>query len=198
MRAPAWLGHQAPRGVSGSYVECIGSRQSPDPCLVEARLEPGLLPSSVVVLSAECYRYYEPLRLPTRLHPLDGARRATPRRVGSPVLPCVLCRRATPLTPARKPAVIGRVLTQTPAAFPVIQAGRPSRHHFRGLLRLHTCCGPSACGPTRSGPLSQELRHGSYPSCRLGSYWGVPTTPQTGLAPVRHTAPFHGALNNAG
>ncbi len=24
------------------------------------------------------------------------------------------------------------------------------------------------------------------------------TTPQTGLAPVRHTAPFHGALNKSG
>src|SRR3970282_2424310 len=141
--APAWLWCPVPLGVAGSCPELPGSRQSPDPSLVEPPLDPGPLPSSAVVLSAECHRYYEPLRLPTRLHPLEGARR-TPRRVGSPVLPCVLCRRATPLTPASESMVIGRVLPWTPAAFPVIQAGRLSRLPFRGLLRLYTCCGPSA------------------------------------------------------
>ena len=39
---------------------------------------------------------------------------------------------------------LGRVLAWTSAAFPIIQAGRPSRRHVRGLLRLHACCGPSA------------------------------------------------------
>ena len=80
--ASAWLGHQAPRGVAGSYAEFLGSRQSPDPCLGEAPLEPGLLPSPPVVRSAECPRYDEPLRLPTWRHPEGGSRRdASPRGI---------------------------------------------------------------------------------------------------------------------
>ena len=34
----------------------------------------------------------------------------TPRRSGSPLLPCARCRRAAPLTPARKAGLIGRGL----------------------------------------------------------------------------------------
>ena len=88
--APAWLWCPGPLGVAGSCPKLPGSRHSPDPSLGEARLEPGLLPSPPVMLSAGCRRDDEPLRLPTRLHPDDGARR-TPRRLGSPVLPCVRC-----------------------------------------------------------------------------------------------------------
>jgi hypothetical protein len=137
----------APLGVVGPSAELPGCRQSPGPTLVEARLEPGLLPSPPVS-SGGSMRYYEPLRLPTWLHPEGELRRPPPRPVGSPVLPCVLCRRATPLTPASESRLVGRVLPWTPAAFPVIQAGRPSRRHFRGLLRLHagTHCIPGAMG----------------------------------------------------
>ena len=113
------------------------------------------------------------------------ARAATPRHAGAPVLRPVLCRRATPRTPVSDPMVIGRLLPCGPAAFPVFTAGRPSRHHFRGLPRLHSRCGPSACGPTQGGPLSRELRPVGYPSNRHGSYWGAPTIPQAGLAPAR-------------
>jgi hypothetical protein len=52
--------------------------------------------------------------------------------------------RAVPLPPASESMVIGRGLPGTPAAVPVIQAGRPARLHVRGRLRLHTGCGPSA------------------------------------------------------
>ena len=84
------------------------------------------------------------------------ARAATPRRAGAPVSRRALCRRATPRTPVSDPVVIGRLLPRSPAVFPDSKAGRPSRLHFRGLLRLHTRCGPSACRPTRSGPMSRE------------------------------------------
>jgi hypothetical protein len=194
--APAWLWCPAPLEASGSSLELPGSRQSPDPLLVKAPLEPGLLPSSVIVLSTESMRYYEPLRLPTRLHPHDGARLATPRRAGSPVLRCALCRHATPLTPVSDPAVIGRLLTRNPSAFPVQRAGQRSQLHFRGLLGLHTRCGPSACRPTHGGSMSRELQRLGYPPRRLGSYWGTPTIPQAGLSPARaqllsrHTAGF--------
>jgi hypothetical protein len=117
--------------------------------------------------------------------PEDGARAATPRRPGSPVLRWALCRRATPPTPASDPVLLGRFLGRRPAAFPVIRAGRRSHLHFRGLRGLHTCCGPSACRSAHGGPMSRGLRRVGYPSRRLGSYWGVPTTPQAGLAPAR-------------
>lgn len=69
--APAWLWCPVPLGVAGSCPELPGSRQSADPSLVEARLEPGLLPA-LPVWSGRCHRYYEPLRLPARVHPDDG------------------------------------------------------------------------------------------------------------------------------
>src|SRR6185503_385995 len=130
--------------------------------------------------------------------PSDGLRGATPRRNGPPVLRHALCRRATPPTPVSDREVIGRLLLRHPAAFPVIRAGRPSRLHFRGLLGLHTCCGPSTRRPTHGGPLSRELQQVGHPPCRLGSYRGAPTIPRAGLAPARNTAPLHGAPNNAG
>jgi hypothetical protein len=102
---------------------------------------------------------------------------ATPRDDGPPVLRRAPCRRATPITPVSDRAIIGRLLRRDPTAFPVIQAGRRSRLPFRGLLGLHTCCGPSACRPTHRGPMSRELQQVGYPSCRLGSYWGEPTIP---------------------
>ncbi len=112
-------------------------------------------------------------------------RAATPRRLEAPV-PCpVLCRRATPRTPVSDPMVVGRLLPWSPAAFPVFTAGRPPKHHFRGLPRLHSRCGPPACQFTHGDSVSRELRQLGYSPCRLGSYRGVPTTPQAGLAPAR-------------
>jgi hypothetical protein len=139
-----------------------------------------------------------PSDAPRGSHPNDESRVATPRRSGPPVLRHALCRRATPPTPVSDPVVIGRFLSRGPWAFPVIQAGRRSRHHFRGLLGLHTCCGPSARRPTHGGPMSRELQRVGHPSRRLGSYWGPPTTPQAGLSPASGMAPFHGALNKSG
>jgi hypothetical protein len=37
------------------------------------------------------------------------------------------------------------------AAFPIMQAGRHPRLHFRGLLELHVCYGMPGCSPTKSG-----------------------------------------------
>ncbi len=64
---PAWPGSTVPLGVSGASVELPGSRQSPAPRLVEARPEPGSLPSPLVVWSRRSERYCGPLRLPGRL-----------------------------------------------------------------------------------------------------------------------------------
>ena len=51
--APAWRWCPVPLGVAGSCPELPTSRHSSDPSLVQTRLEPGLLPSPVVVLSTE-------------------------------------------------------------------------------------------------------------------------------------------------
>jgi hypothetical protein len=117
-------------------------------------------------------------------------RAATPRRPGSPALRRALCRRATPTTPVSDPAVIGRLLLRDPAAFPVRMAGRRSQRPFRGLLRLHSHCGPSTRRPTHGGPMFRELQRFGCPPRRLGSYRDVPTIPRTGLSPARDTAPF--------
>jgi hypothetical protein len=124
---------------------------------------------------------------------------AIPRRAGPPVLRSALFRRATPPSPVSDPVLIGRLLRRRPTAPPVIQAGRRSRLPFRGLRGLHTCCGPSACRSAQGGPVSRGLRRDGCPADRHGSYRGVPTTPQAGLAFARDgTSAFHGALNYSG
>jgi hypothetical protein len=115
-------------------------------------------------------------------------RAATPRSTGSPALRRALCRRATPTTPVSDPAVIGRLLLRDPAAFPVRMAGRRSQRPFRGLLGLHSYCGPSTRRPTHGGPMFRELQRFGCPPRRLGSYRDVPTISRTGLSPARDTA----------
>src|SRR5262249_17170242 len=117
-------------------------------------------------------------------------RTATPRSTGSPALRRALCRRATPTTPVSDPAVIGRLLLRDPAAFPVRMAGRRSQRPFRGLLGLHSHCGPPTRRPTHGGPMFRELQRFGCPPRRLGSYRDVPTISRTGLSPARDTAPF--------
>jgi hypothetical protein len=107
-----------------------------------------------------------------------------------------LCRRATPTTPVSDPVVIGRFRLRNPAAFPVQMAGRRSHRPFRGLLGLHSHCGPSTRRPTLGGPMFRELQRFGCPPRRLGSYRDVPTISRTGLSPARDTAPLHGAHSN--
>ena len=71
-------------------------------------------------------------------------------RCGSPPLPGSPSRRAVPITPADQTgARVGCFPIR--AAFPVIQAGRRPRFHFRGLLRLHSRYGPSGCSTAQGG-----------------------------------------------
>jgi hypothetical protein len=177
-------------------VELPGSRQSPAPWPIETHPEPGSLPSPPVLLSGGSKRYCGPLRPPALLPPECKVRTATPRSTGSPALRRALCRRATPTTPVSDPALMGRLLLRDPAAFPVRMAGRRSQRPFRGLLGLHSRCGPSTRRPTHGGPWSRELQRFGYPPRCLGSYRGVPTTPRAGLSPASDTAPQRGAHSN--
>jgi len=61
---------------------------------------------------------------------------------------------------------------------------RRSHSTFRGLLRLHSRCGPHTRWPAHGGPLSPELRRLGHPRRLPGSYQGVPTPPCAGLAPA--------------
>ena len=47
---------------------------------------------------------------------------------------------------------------------------RRSHSTFRGLLRLHSRCGPHTCWPAHGGPLSPELRRLGHPHRLPGSY----------------------------
>ena len=48
------------------------------------------------------------------------------------------------------------------AAFPDIQAGRPSHHPFRGLLGVHSRCGLLARGIALCDPFHRRLRRFRY------------------------------------
>ena len=82
--------------------------------------------------------------------------------------------RAVPLPPASESMVIGRGLPGTPAAVPVIQAGQPSQLHVRGLLRLHTCCGPSARYPPDVGLSVSRASTSRFPYWPSRSRRGCP------------------------
>src|SRR5262249_16371287 len=138
----------------------------------------------------------DPSDTPRCFRLIAEVRAATPRSTGSSALRRALCRRATPTTPVSDPAVMGRLLRRDPSAFPVRMAGRRSQRPFRGLLGLHSHCGPSTRRPTPGGPLFRELQRFGCPPRRLGSYRDVPTTSRTGLSPARDTAPQRGAHSN--
>ena len=75
-------------------------------------------------------------------------------RTGLPRLPASPFRRAVPTTPADR---AGARVDCFPAhtAFPKWQEGRHPHCHFRGLLRLHACYGPSDCSAAQ-GDLCHE------------------------------------------
>ena len=61
-----------------------------------------------------------------------------PSHAGLPQLPGSPSRHAVPTTPMDRNGCVCRLLPRSTRAFPVTQAGRRPRLHFRGLLRLHS------------------------------------------------------------
>ena len=144
------------------------------------------------MLSGESKRYGGPLRRPARLPPASGSEsRAPSPRWGSRLTPCSVSTCHAPY-PGERSRLHWSVAPAQSSGLPCFQGRSALTISFRGLLGLHAHCGPSTCRPTHGGPLSRELRRVGYPPHRLGSYWGVPTTPQAGLAPAR-TQHLHGA-----
>jgi hypothetical protein len=138
----AWPSRRALVGASGSFRELPGSRQSPTPRLVRTHPQPGLLPSPSVTW---VHRSYEPLRLlPSPLPDEAFAQLPTRPEQVSRVANHRVCVRAAPTTPASRTTVICRCIWSSSTAFVHGEETRRSHQTFRGLLRLHACCGPYA------------------------------------------------------
>src|ERR1017187_336761 len=111
--------------------------------------------------------------------PKDAVGGATAVRIGPPPI----TRNAFPTCRAHYPGKSERVLlsvaSPSRAAFPVIQAGRHSRLHFRGLLRLYSCYGPLDCSTAQGGlcheasarPVARPSRSSATRSNRQLSGW---------------------------
>ena len=89
---PARHGSLAATGGPGHQRGVPASRQSPPPATVSSGVKVRPLPSTEVLLSSICQRYYAPLRLPTRPGSISAAPYTSPLSVpahpaGPPVVP---------------------------------------------------------------------------------------------------------------
>jgi hypothetical protein len=126
-------------------------------------------------------RYYDPFRRPVPAAVLaDVVGGATATVPGLPQLPKPLSRHALLTTPAdRTGALVGCFPVR--AAFPVSQAGRHPRLHFRGLLKLHSRYSLPVCSPTIRGlcheasirPVTQSNRSLATKSYRQLLAWDL-------------------------
>ena len=149
--------------------------------LVQAHPEPGLLSSPGIT---RVLWSYEPLRRLPRPSPDGGVARSPRQPDRSPVLRITACVRAAPTTPASRATVPCRCIWSSSSAF-VLREGLGTRIlAFRGLLGLHSRCGPHACEPAPGGSLSPGLRWIGRPHHLPDSYQGLPTPPWAGLSPA--------------
>ena len=133
---------------------------------LKAQLEVRVLPSTGIT---RLPRYYGPLRRPNGPPTFLPTLESPPSVPGLPQLPRPPCLHAIPNTPAdRTAALVGYF--PIPAAFPVFQAGRRPRLHFRGLLRIHSRYGLHARSPAFQRGLSPGFDMTSSLDISLVSY----------------------------
>ena len=110
-------------------------------------------------------RSYDPVRLPPEPSPVATLRPLPSPMTGLPRLPERSFQRAVPTTPAdRASARVDCFPART--AFPKWPEARLPHCHFRGLLRLHSCYGPSdrsaaqgdLCHEAPALPVAQQSR----------------------------------------
>ena len=162
LRAPPPLGPavQLPLKRPDRCWSCQAQRPISSPRLRPKHPEPGPLPSTGVT---RLPRYYGPLRRPPRPVPYGTVEgQQLPPLGGPPVLRRALSLRATLTTPASHPEALAVVPLPSTTAFPALESGRHSRLRFRGLLRVHSRCGPQIRWPSLRGLLSGWL---DDPSC---------------------------------
>ena len=153
--APAWPSRRALVGAFESFQGLPGSRQSPHLSSLKRTPNQGSFP---------------PPALPgfsRHMSPSDACRarlpmEALPGRPDSPTgFPCCESPRAYVLRPlprrAGRPSLVGASgRPRRPSSF---ERGLGARIlAFRGLLGLHSRCGPHACEPAQGGSLSPGLR----------------------------------------
>src|SRR5262249_18651883 len=146
---PVWSCGRVPLGGSGACLGCVGSCPSPLVSRVATHTEPEPLCSTGIT---QFPRSYGLLRLLPQPPPVVELQRIPLHCDRSPALRWVACVRAAPNTPAGLPVRFGS-LKRAPLVFAVIRAARPPPHSFRGLLRLHSRCGPYTCLPDKHGDL---------------------------------------------
>ena len=159
-------------------------------CLQAHRQSPiivffGSTPEVRVLSSAgvtRLHRSYDPVRLPPTPPPSAASRSLPSCRTGLPRLLASPFQRAVPIAPADRDGCFCRLLPHPTRAFPVMQAGRHPRLHFRGLLRLHACYGPLDRSTAQSGlrheastrPVTQPGRSSATRSHRQLPGWLLP------------------------
>ncbi len=125
---------------------------------------------------------------------------ATLNQHGPPRLRDTLSRRAVPHTPVDCSGCICRLLPQTMLPSPC--SGRVGVHDFpfRGLLRLHTCYGPSIRSAAQGGPLSQGFDPANYSTKPPASYRANRPLPGWDFHPqgYRHPIGAHRNRQNGG
>ena len=130
---------RAPSEASGYFQVLQAHRQSPILGSFESVPEVRVLSSAGITRP---HRSYDPVRLPPGRRARHGVGGATSGRNGPPPITRTTfptCRAQYPGGSERVPM---SVASPFHAAFPVSQAGRHPRFHFRGLLRLHSRYGP--------------------------------------------------------
>ncbi len=96
-------------------------------------------------------RSYDPVRLPLGSSGNPDVEGTGLQPNGSPPITRVTLPTCRAHYPGGSRRVQVSVASPSHAAFPVIQAGRHPRLHFRGLLRLHSRYGPPDCSTAQGG-----------------------------------------------
>ena len=139
------LSRATPSAASEHQVELIGCPISMSFATFCVCLELRSLPSTRVTRFP---RYYEPLRHPTAPGLVPHGRPVGPVISDLTTLwgfPCCArfpCVRAAASTPVQRLGVVFAHLTQPYQPSPKLQSGRSAHRPFRGLLGVHSRCGP--------------------------------------------------------
>ena len=134
-----------PSAASESHLELIGRPISISFAMFCVCLELRPLPSTRVTRFP---RYYEPLPPPQSARPVPHGRPVGPVIADLTTLwgfPCCArfpCVRAAATTPVQRLGVVVAHLTQPYQPSPITLSGRPAHRPFRGLLSVHSRCGP--------------------------------------------------------
>jgi len=112
-----------------------------------------------------------PCPTPARAAARSSVDGATTARNGSPPITQITLPTCRAHYPGGSRRALMSVASPSRAAFPVSQAGRHPHLHFRGLLRLHSCYGPSDCSTTQGGlsrgaPAQSVTRQSRPPATR--------------------------------